>query len=69
MLNGRGIERLGEKAEGIEKCKLEIQNSHRDVKCSTGNVVASIVITRCGARLLGGLLRELYEYLTTMMYT
>lgn len=58
MLNGRGFERLVEKGEGIEKYKLEVENSHRDVKCSRGNVVDSFAITGYGVRLLGGSLHK-----------
>ena len=38
---GRGLGRLGEKGEGIEKYK----RGHRGVKYSPGNTVSNVVVT------------------------
>ena len=36
--------------KGLESTNWKLQNSHGDVKYSTGNTVNNIVITMCGAR-------------------
>ena len=48
----KGIWRGGrvKKVKGLRNTDCESQNSHRDVKCSTGNMVNNIIITTYGAR-------------------
>ena len=36
--------------KGLRSTNWQLQNSHRDVKYSIGNIVDNIVITTCGAR-------------------
>ena len=69
----RGSGGLGERGEGINKYKLVLQNGHRGVTYSIGNIVKNIMITMYGARwvlkILGGTLCKVYDCLTTMLYT
>ena len=61
------------KGKGLRSTNWWLQNSPRDVKLSTGNVVNNIVITMCGARwaleISGGTCCEVHDCLTTMLYT
>ena len=50
MPDGKGVRRMGEKGEGIKKYKLAITNSHRDIKCSIGNIVSNSIITMYGVK-------------------
>ena len=56
IANGRWspmAEGLGERVKKVNELRStnwQLQNSHRDVKYSTGNMVNNIVITMCGAR-------------------
>ena len=56
------------KVKGLRRTNWQLQNSHRDVKYSIGNIVNSIVITMYGARqvleLSGRPLHKLYKCLT-----
>ena len=38
------------KVKGLRSTHWQLQNSHRNVKYSMGNIVNNIVITMCGAR-------------------
>ena len=64
---------LYEKDEVINKYKLLVTKTHRDVKYSTGNTVNDIAITMHSARwvvqILRGTLCKIYSCLTTMPYT
>ena len=64
---------LYEKDEVINKYKLLVTKTHRDVKYSTGNTVNDIAITMHSARwvvqILRGTLCKIYNCLTTMPYT
>ena len=61
-----------EKGKGLRSINWELQNSHRDVKYSTGNVVNNIVITMSGARWIleisGGPVCKVYDCLTTTLH-
>lgn len=64
------VKELGEKGEGLRSTDWKLQNSHGDVKYTTGNIVNNIIMY--GARWIleiGKLLCKLYGYLTTMLYT
>ena len=56
IANGRRspmAEGLGERVKKVKELRStnwQLQNSHRDVKYSIGNMVNNIVITMCGAR-------------------
>ena len=39
-----------ENLKGLRSTNRKLQNSHRDVKYSTGNIINDIVITMYGAR-------------------
>ena len=43
MLEGRVVGGLGKKGEGIKNANRLLQNSHRDVKYSIGNIGNSIL--------------------------
>lgn len=53
-----GVGSLGEKVKGLKSAARQLQNSHRDVRYSIGNIVNKTIITMCGAGwaldLLGG---------------
>ena len=60
--------------EGLRSTNWQLQNSHRDVKYSIGNIANDIFITRYGATWVletsgPGALYKMYGYLTPMMYT
>ena len=63
---------LVKKVKGLRSTDRQLQNSHGAVKCSRGNTVSNIVITKYGARwvleILGASLYKVYDYLTTMLY-
>ena len=73
MPEGRGIGGLDEKGEGLRSTNWLLQNSHKDVRYSTGSTVSNIVITMCGARwalgILGETLRKVYNCVTAVLYT
>ena len=48
VATGEGAGGLGERGEGSRRTDQRLQNSHRDVKYSRGNVVNDTVITLCG---------------------
>ena len=45
-----GVEGLDEKVKGLRSINWLLQNSHRDVKYSTGNIVSNSLITLHGVR-------------------
>ena len=45
VARGEGVWRMGEKVKALRSTKELLQNSHRDVKYSTGNIVNNILIT------------------------
>ena len=69
----RGIKGMGEKCKGLRSTSWQLQNSHRDVKYSTRNVVNNTVITMYGARwvpeIMRGSLCKIYDCLNTLLYT
>ena len=73
LSEGEQLGRRVEKGKGLRSINWELQNSHRDVKYSIGNVVNNIVITMDGARwvleILRGTLNEEYDFLTTILYS
>ena len=64
---------MGERGKGLRSTDWQLQNSHRDVRYSTGGVVTNSVITMCGVRgaldLTRGALYNSYKCLTTMLHT
>ena len=60
------------KEKGLRSTNWQLQNNHRDVKYSVGNVVNNIVLIMYGVTwvldLLGGSLCKLYKCLITMLY-
>ena len=46
----KGVGGLGEKVKGLKSKDWWLQNSHRDIKYSIGNIVNDIVITTYGIR-------------------
>ena len=47
---GEGLGDWEKKVKGLRRTNWKLQNSHRDVKHSTGNTVNNIVVTMYGAR-------------------
>ena len=47
---GGGLKNWMKKVKELRSTDWFLQNSHRDVKCSIGNIVNNIVIMMCGAR-------------------
>ena len=68
-----GFGEMGDKGEGLRSALASYENSHRDVKCSTGNAVSNLVITVCAVRwaldFSGWSLCEFYTCPLTMSYT
>ena len=55
---GGGLEGWMKKVKGLRSTNWLLENSHRDVRYSTGSTVSNIVITMCGARWALGILGE-----------
>ena len=50
LSEGEQLGRWVEKGKGLRSINWELQNSHRDVKYSMGNIVNNILITIYGVR-------------------
>ena len=70
---GEGLGGWVYKVKGLRSTNQQLQNSHRGVKYSIGNIVNDILITMYGTRqvleILVGILCKVYDSLTTMLYT
>ena len=66
---GGGLGGQMKKVKGLRSRNWQLQNNHRDVNYSIGNIVIIMYGIRVGTKLLGISFHKLCKCITTMLYT